>query len=102
MHGGCSLTCATCGRAWRTACPASWPAAVKFPFFLDEAPSADRLTEIAAALVDGLIHIDPRCRPEKDVFIWFSKFRTEIATWQGGRFHVIDTTPKNPFGGANA
>lgn len=74
---------------------------VKCPFFLDEAPGADRLSEISDAVVDGLTHIDPRCRPENDVFIYFSKFGTEIATWQGGRFHVINATPRDPFGGAN-
>jgi hypothetical protein len=74
---------------------------VKFPFFLDEVPRTDRLVEISDAIIEGLTHIDPRCRPETDVFIWFSKFGAEIATWQGGRFHVIDATPRDPFGGAN-
>jgi hypothetical protein len=74
----------------------------KFPFFFDAAPGADRLAEISDAVVHGLTQIDPRCRPEKDVFVFFSKFGTEIATWQGGRFHLIDTPPRNPFGEANA
>jgi hypothetical protein len=74
----------------------------KFPFFFDEAPGADRLAEISDAVVHGLAEIDPRCRPEKDVFVFFSKFGIEIATWQGGRFHMIETPPRNPFGGANA
>lgn len=74
---------------------------VRLSFFLDAAPAMDRLAEISHAVVDGLTQLDPRCRPDADVFIFFSKFATEIATWQRGRFHEIPDAPPNPFAGGN-
>jgi hypothetical protein len=62
---------------------------VSFPFFLDPVPATDRLAEISQAVVKELTHMDPRCQPENDVVIFFSKLGTEVATWQGGRFHEI-------------
>ena len=63
----------------------------------------DRLREISQAIVDGLTQLDPRCHPDNDVFVFFSKFGTdEIATWQGGRFHEVPGAAPNPLGGGNA
>ena len=71
---------------------------VRFPFFFDPMPTMDRLAEVAGAVVDGLKELDHRCQPNTDVFVFFSRFGTEVATWQGGRFHVIPGAPPNPLG----
>ena len=62
---------------------------VTFPFFFDQPPPMPRLAEIAQAVVDGLAELDTRCQPPSDVFIFFTLFGKEIATWQRGQFIVI-------------
>jgi len=71
---------------------------VRFPFFFDPMPSMDRLAEVSEAVVNGLKQLDSRCQPNTDVFIFFSRYGTEVATWQGGRFVVIPGSPPDPLG----
>jgi hypothetical protein len=70
---------------------------VTFPFFFDPMPPMDRLAEVSDAVVDGLKQIDSRCQPNTDVFIFFLRCGTQVATWQGGRFIVIPGPPPDPF-----
>ena len=75
---------------------------VRFPFFFDPIPPMDRLAEVSQAVVEGLIQLDSRCKPNTDVFIFFSQYGTEVATWQRGRFVVIPGSPPDPLGGGTS
>lgn len=64
---------------------------VQFQFVLDPVPTMGRLEEISRGVIDRLMALDPRCKPETDVFIFFSKILGEVATWQRGRFAEVRT-----------
>lgn len=66
---------------------------VHFRFALDPTPTMPRLEEVSQAVIDGLTSFDPRCKPETDVVIFFSKMFRDVATWQQGKFAELLAKP---------
>jgi hypothetical protein len=64
---------------------------VHFTYWFDAMPAMNQLPVIAQAVIAGLAQLEPRCMPATDVFIFFSRFGQDVATWQGGQFIVIPT-----------